>query len=57
METNKAMPRARMLEWFSPAADLTDLEKLSDHDLQIAYCEALVAALTRKRHNRHSDTH
>jgi len=37
-----------MIEWFSPASDLTELEQLSDEDLRIAYCEGLVAALEVK---------
>ncbi len=45
MATHKTMSRAKMLEWFSTARDLAELEKLSDEDLRIAYCEAMVAAV------------
>jgi hypothetical protein len=48
MATHKTMPRAKMLAWFSAAPDLAELEKLSDEDLRIAYCEALVAAVEAK---------
>ena len=43
METHKASPRAKLLEWFSHERDKAALEKLDDDELRIAYCEAMVA--------------
>lgn len=48
LATQKTMPRAKMLAWFSAARDLAELEKLSDEDLRIAYCEAMVAGVEAK---------
>lgn len=45
MEAEKNKPRDKILKWFSSARDLAALENLSDEDLRIAYCEALVAAI------------
>jgi hypothetical protein len=48
MATCKTLTRAKMLAWFSAARDLAELEKLSDEDLRIAYCEAMVGAMEAK---------
>lgn len=48
MATHKTMPREKILAWFSSAANLAELEKLSDEDLRITYCEALVAFMVAK---------
>ena len=48
MEVNKATPRARLLEWFSASRDKAALEKLSDEELLMTYCEAMVAALPKE---------
>jgi hypothetical protein len=45
MAIQKTTPRANILAWFSPSQSLAELEALSDEDLRIAYCEALVAAM------------
>ncbi len=44
MATQKATTRANMLAWFSTTRDMAALEKLSDEDLRVTYCEAMVAA-------------
>jgi hypothetical protein len=49
METTKMTPRAKILEWFSAAPDLAELEKLNDEDLRIAYCERLVASVEARK--------
>jgi hypothetical protein len=51
MAAQKSLPRARMLAWFSVARNLAELEKLSDDDLRILYCEALVAAAGARTSN------
>lgn len=48
MDTQKTIHRDKMLAWFSAARDFAELEKLSDEDLRIAYCEAMVAAMEAK---------
>lgn len=46
MDANKAMSRASMLEWFSSHRRRDELDKLSDEDLLIEYCEGHVAAMS-----------
>jgi hypothetical protein len=48
MATQKSLPRSKMLAWFPPTGDMAELEKLSDEDLRLAYCEALVAVVDAK---------
>lgn len=45
METQKNMPRDKVLAWFASRPDLAELEKMTDGDLRLAYCEALVAGI------------
>lgn len=42
--THKTTTRANMLAWFSTTRDMAALEKLSDEDLRVTYCEAMVTA-------------
>jgi len=49
MEVNKAVPRAKILEWFAGAPDFGELENLADEELRLAYCEALVAVVEAKK--------
>ena len=44
MATHTTTPRANMLAWFSKTRDMAALEELSDEDLRVTYCEAMVAA-------------
>lgn len=44
MATHKTTTRANMLAWFSTTRDMAALEKLSDEDLRVTYCEAMVTA-------------
>ena len=48
MKVNKGIPREKMLAWFSSVRDMPSLEKLSDEDLLIAYCEGHVGAIRTK---------
>jgi hypothetical protein len=43
MEVNKTLPRKKMLEWFGPHRDKAELEKMSDEDLLLLYCEGCIA--------------
>lgn len=52
METQKHFPREKMLTFFSKAPAFAEYEAMSDDDLRIAYCEALVAAIPEKREAR-----
>jgi len=45
MRVNKSMSRERMLAWFAAGRDMPALEKLSDEELLMAYCEGHVGAL------------
>lgn len=50
MVANENMPRDKMIAWFSPARNLTaELEKLSDEELRMAYCEGLIAAMQARK--------
>ena len=49
MEVNKNTPRATLLNWFSNARDKAALEKLSNEDLLMTYCEAMIAAIPRSQ--------
>jgi hypothetical protein len=48
MKVNNPMSREKMLAWFSTGRDVSELEKLSDEDLLMEYCEGHVAALRLK---------
>lgn len=45
MATHRTTSRANLLAWFSAARNSAELEQLSDEDLRIAYCEAMVGSL------------
>jgi hypothetical protein len=49
MEANKGMRRSNILAFFSAAPNLLELEMLSDEELRITYCEALVAGIEAKK--------
>jgi hypothetical protein len=48
MDVNKNTSRENMLTWLSSARDRPELEKLSDEDLRMTYCEAHVAAISHR---------
>jgi hypothetical protein len=45
METQKAMPREKILDWFKASPNIAELAQMGDEELRMAYCEALVAAI------------
>jgi hypothetical protein len=45
MDAYKDALRENILAWLSPARDRAELEKLSDEELRMVYCEAHVAAM------------
>jgi hypothetical protein len=45
METQKNMSRVKLLAWFGGNPALPTLEKMSDDELRLAYCEALTASI------------
>jgi hypothetical protein len=49
MKTQKDMPRAKILAWFAKSPQLAELEKMSDEDLRISYCEALVSSVEARK--------
>jgi hypothetical protein len=51
METQKDMPRVKILAWFAKSPGLGQLEKMSDEELRIAYCEALVSSVEARKAN------
>lgn len=47
MDAQKDMAREKILAWFGPLSNMAELEKLSDEELRMTYCEALVAAIDK----------
>ncbi len=48
MDAQRNFPRDKMLAFFSKAPNVAEYEAMSDDDLRIAYCEALVASVAGK---------
>jgi hypothetical protein len=45
METQKDVPREKLISWFP--AGIPHLEKMTDQELRMAYCEGIVASLPK----------
>jgi hypothetical protein len=54
MATSKSTPRASLIARLSPPCDAAELEKLSDEDLLITYCEAMVASVVAMNSKRNT---
>jgi len=49
VESNKSLPREKILDHMKGYADFSSLERLDDADLLAVYCEGLVAMAERKK--------
>jgi len=47
MDTHKDVPREKILERFAGAPNLDALKAMSDIDLRIEYCEAMVGSIVQ----------
>ncbi len=48
VEVTKITPRDKMLNWFGAHRDRAELDKLSDEDLRIEYCEGLTSVMVAR---------
>ena len=55
MAANKNVARDKILSWFSRNSRLAELVKLSDEELRLTYCEALVHAIEASKNSPDKD--